>query len=244
MTDNLGDIFGEDEEAPTTRPKSDLVGRVSTGYFDKATNTPGQLTEFRFMVSSKDVAQAVAQRLGGAPLEIEDAKGEFFIQVQTDAEVLRDVVLAGPDAIYTDQKWWVNGELLHHCTGRYYLDDERKGQRCDCPPTFEEKKAKGNRGAKPDIRVRFTFADDPELGIFELKSSSWMFRKTLHEAVNDVERVGEGGPTVVNIVNELVEYTPKKGKMANKLVSYRKPLIQARAAYDDAITDAPDPADG
>jgi hypothetical protein len=34
-----------------------------------------------------------------------------------------------------------------------------------------------------------------------------------------------------------VEYTPKKGPMRNKLVSYTKPVIKVVKAYDDAIAD-------
>lgn len=240
--DALNDIWAEDEESkpePRKKYSSDLVGIIASTGYDKANNKGLMFDTFRVTTSGRDTADAVAQLYGGAPVEDPDAKGEFFTVVDTDRDKLY-LVVNGTESVSFDMKKWENGVLTHWCTGRYYLDEDRKGTRCDCPKFFAERKARGKKGIgpKPDIRVRGPFADDTELGMVEFRTKNWGVLERLHETGAALDAID--GPALVEIEIEHVEYDIEKGPDAGQHRSFRVPHINVKKAYDDAITDAPE----
>lgn len=240
--DALNDLWADDEESkpePRKKYSSDLVGIIAATGFDKAKNKGLMFENFRVTTSGEESGQSVAQLYGGAPVEDPDAKGEFFMVVDTDRNKL-NLVIDGTDAVHFDMKKWENGMLTHWCTGRYYLDDERKGQRCDCPSTFAERKYRGQKGIgpKPDIRFRGPLADDVELGEFEFRTKNWTILEHLHETGEALDAVD--GPSLVEIEIEFISFTVEKGSDAGQKREFYLPRVAVKKAYDDAIADAPE----
>ncbi|CAA07127.2 gp3 [Lomovskayavirus C31] len=236
---------GDEDNKPKKRETyaDDTVGRFHSGYSEtneRGKVVPVALDKWRISTGEQSVADAVAQLFGGTPVENEESTSENFIDVFTDRPKVPVIIEA--DGIHWDMKLWLNGKLKHHCDGFDFVshaDEEMIGQPCGCPKLFDERKAAAKEydAPNPAITVTFTLADDPELGRFKFQTGSWTLFKVLHEAEDDVERVGKGGAVLANLELELVEYTPKRGPMRNKLVSYYKPTITVLKSYNDAIAD-------
>lgn len=240
-------IWAEDEENKPKKRETysdETVGRFYSGTqeFDEKSKkmVPVALSEWRIATGEKHIADALAQLFGGTPEEDEESPSENFINLFTSKSSVP--VIIEQDGIYWDMKQWVNGKLKHHCDGFDFLshsDEDMVGQPCGCPTIFAERKAAANEydAPNPNIVVTFSLADDPELGKFKFVTGSWTLFKVLHEAEEALETIGDGGPVLANLGLELVEFTPKKGKMRGQLVSYIKPTIDVRKPYDDAIAE-------
>ncbi|MFE6159826.1 hypothetical protein ACFQ7F_13045 [Streptomyces sp. NPDC056486] len=234
----------ENKPEPRKVYSDDSNGRFAFGYMEKdetGKTYPATLSEWKFSTGDKNVADAVAQLLGGTPVENEETTNENFIEVFTSAESL-DVIIPA-DGIESDMKQWVNGKLTHHCTGSVFLshpsNEKLVGQPCNCPALFAERKQAANdyMGPKPSITVAFRLADDEGLGKFKFVTGSWSLAERLHEAENALASVGEGGPVLANLTLEEVSYVAKKGKMKGKTVEYTKPAIHIVKPFNDAIAD-------
>ncbi|MFD9629804.1 recombination directionality factor [Streptomyces violascens] len=222
------------ETDPSAKPKQtfsdDTVGRFHGG--KQENGLPVALSDWRVTTGNPEVAAAVAQLMGGQPVET-DSTSENFIEVLTDTNKVK-VVLSGPDAITSDLKLWNGPSLIHHCDGVEFLSpEEDKGKPCRCPELMEDRKAaaKSKRGPSPSIAVAFRLAEDYDLGLFKLQTGSWKLAEVLHEVENALDRVG--GEALATIELELVEYTTKKGRD----VSYRKPVIRVLKSWSDAIAE-------
>jgi len=238
-------IWAKDEENKPAERKvysDDTVGRLHSGYMDESNPkkpVPVALEKWRFSTGDKVVADAVAELFGGTPAENDESTSENFIDVFTDAGKVP--VIIEQEGIYWDMKQWINGKLVHHCDGFTFLshtkDDALIGAACGCPVLFADRKqaAKDYQGPNPAIKVTFRLADDPELGLFSFQTGSWTLFKVIHESEGALENVGETATGALEL--EYVEYTPKKGPMRNKLVSYTKPNIIVGRAYNDAIAE-------
>ena len=223
----------------------DTNGRFAFGYMEKDEATgktyPASLSEWKFATGDKNIADAVAQLLGGTPVENEETSADNFIDVFTSAETLPVVIQS--DGIESDMKQWVNGKLVHHCTGTVFLshpsNEKLVGKPCNCPELFADRKqaARDYMGPNPSITVTFRLADDESLGVFKFVTGSWSLAERLHEAENALEVVGKGGPVFAKLVLENVSYIAKKGKMKGKPVEYTKPVISIVKPYNDAIAD-------
>ncbi|MER5862217.1 hypothetical protein [Kitasatospora sp. NPDC002040] len=224
-------IFETDPDAmPKGTFSDDTVGRFHSG---KAVDgLPVALSEWRVSTGDPDVAAAIAQLLGGTPVET-DSQSENFIEVETSVDKVK-VILAGSGAITSDLKLWNGSNLIHHCDGVEFLSpDEDKGKPCRCPALMEDRKAaaKSKRGPSPSISVSFRLADDYHLGLFRFQTGSWMLAQVLHEVENALDRID--GEALCSLELELVEYTTKKGRD----VSYRKPVIRVLKSWNDAMAD-------
>jgi hypothetical protein len=231
-------IFETDPDAAPKERTSytdDTVGRFHSGTTEvdaRGQTIPVSLAEWRVTTGSQAVADAVAQLLGGTPVET-DSTSENFIEVLTTADGVQ-VILDGPDAIKSDMKLWNRSKLVHHCDGVEFLSpDDKAGRPCGCPELFAERKAaaKDFIGPSPSISITFRLADDPELGTFRFQSGSWTLAEVLHQYDNALTKVG--GESVATLALELVEYTTKKGRN----VSYRKPVLNGIRSYNSAITE-------
>lgn len=237
------------ETDPENKPKErvtysdDTVGRLHSGYMDETDPRkprPVALSEWRFSTGERTVAGAVAELFGGTPVENEESGSERFIDVFTKATKIP--VIIGPGGIESDMKQWINGKLVHHCTGARFLshpDEEKIGQPCGCPALFAERKqrAKDYMGPNPAITVTFQLADDPELGTFKYQTGAWTLAKILHESEDALARVGKGGPVLAELELEYVEFVLTKGKDRGQTVSYTKPVIRIKKSYNDAIAE-------
>ncbi|AFU62220.1 recombination directionality factor [Streptomyces phage TG1] len=235
---NLWATDPENKPKPRQTFSDDAVGRLHGGYMDTTGRKPKPvaLSEWRFSTGDKVVADALAQLFGGTPAENDDTDSEHFIDVFTEAK--RVPVIVEPDGIEADMKQWVNGKLIHHCDGVKFLSpDDKRGDLCGCPSLFAERKAaaKDYQGPNPSIKVTFRLADDPELGKFTYSTGSWTLAAVLHEALNDLDRIGETAYGYVEL--EYVEFIPSRGPMRGKTVSYTKPVLKFVKPYNDAIAD-------
>ncbi|MFD8115439.1 recombination directionality factor [Streptomyces microflavus] len=224
------------ETDPDAKPKAtfsdDTVGRFHGG--KQENGIPVALAEWRVTTGDPDVADAIAQLMGGAAVET-DSTSENFIEVLTERDKVK-VVLSGPDAIQSDLKLWNGSALIHHCDGVEFISpDEDRGKACHCPALMEERKAaaKTKRGPAPSIAVTFRLAEDYDLGLFKLQTGSWKLAEVLHEVENALDKVSD--EALCSLELELVEYTTKKGRD----VSYRKPVIRVLKSWKDAIAEAP-----
>ncbi|WP_406737601.1 hypothetical protein OG365_07125 [Streptomyces sp. NBC_00853] len=222
------------ETDPNARPKAtfsdDTVGRFHGG--KQENGIPVALGEWRVTTGDPEVADAIAQLMGGAPVET-DSTSENFIEILTTTNKLK-IVLSGSDAITSDLKLWNGSALIHHCDGVEFLSpDEDRGKPCRCPELMDDRKAaaKAKRGPAPAIAVTFRLAEDYDLGLFRLQTGSWKLAEVLHEVENALDKVG--GEALATIELELVEYTTKKGRD----VSYRKPVIRVLKSWNDAVTE-------
>ncbi|MFG2916270.1 hypothetical protein ACGF0D_25690 [Kitasatospora sp. NPDC048298] len=222
------------ETDPAARPKEtfsdDTVGRFSGG--KQENGIPVTLPAWRVSTGDPEVAKAIAQLMGGEPEET-DSTNENFIDVETTTDKVK-VVLTGVDAISSDLKLWNGSNLIHHCDGVEFLSpEEDKGRPCGCPALMEDRKAaaKSKRGPSPSISVEFRLAEDYDLGVFRLQTSSWKLAEVLHVIENSLIKVD--GEALCLLELELVEYTTSKGRD----VSYRKPVIRVIKAWNEAISD-------
>ncbi|WP_327304727.1 hypothetical protein OG730_15075 [Streptomyces sp. NBC_01298] len=222
------------ETDPNAKPKGsfsdDTVGRFHGG--KQTDGIPVALSEWRVTTGDPEVADAIAQLMGGQAVET-DSTSENFIEVLTTTNKVK-VVLSGPSAVTSDLKLWNGSQLIHHCDGVEFLSpDEDRGMPCRCPALMEDRKAaaKTKRGPSPSISVLFRLAEDYELGLFRFQTGSWKLAEVLHEVENALEKVG--GEALATIELELVEYTTKMGRD----VSYRKPVIKVLKSWSDAVAE-------
>ncbi|MGG7570360.1 hypothetical protein [Streptomyces sirii] len=218
-------VFDND---PSARPKvysSDFVGRFRAG--QKLNGRPVGLSAWRITTGDPEVGKAVANLYGGIPQSWETTK-EDSLEVLSDADTVK-IIVDGPDAVsFRMALYGMTGKPIHACDGVEFTDSEdpRVGQPCGCPQTLQERKAaaKAGHGPKPDQRVEFRLADDPELGKFKLLTGSWDFMKTLEGVWRELEAVG--GPALCTLSLEPVEFTTKSGVD----VSYRKPVLKVHGS--------------
>lgn len=235
------------ETDPDSKPRERVsfddgtVGRFHSGkqeLSDKGKLVPVSLNAWEMSTGDIDTANGLADFFRTTVIDTQ-SESENFLRIETGAERI-EVVLSGPKALTSDLKLWYNNQLTHHCDGVEYLsgDDPNGfplvGTPCDCPQTFAERKAnaKVGRGPKPDIKVVASLAGAEDLGTFAFKTGAWTMAEDLWKYEETLAAIG--GPAVADLVLELVEYTPKKGPMAGKLVSYRKPVLENIRPYDQA----------
>lgn len=227
-------IFETDPEAkpkPRAAFQSDIVGRFRSGR--QTDGRPESLSEWRVTTGDPAVAEAISGMYGGHPEEWETPKEDALEVLTNSAKV--DILIDSADAISaTMVLWGMGGDKVHECDGVALItDDEDNGKPCGCPPLLAERKAlaKKGRGPKPNISMKFRLADDPELGYFRFQSASWDLTRVLHEVQDALDNVGTVALATLSL--EVVEFTPKAGPMAGRLVSYRKPVIDVKGAAED-----------
>ncbi|MFJ9616694.1 recombination directionality factor [Streptomyces noursei] len=228
-------IFDTDPDA-RPKPRQSFNDEYAARFYmgRQVDNQPEALSEWRVMTADREVGQAIAQLVGGRPVETDSSADKFIEILTTSARIL--VVLDGPGAITSDMKLWNRGKLVHHCDGVDFLshaDEKRVGTACGCPTLFAERKqaARDYMGPAPSINVRFRLADDPDLGQCHFQTTSWTLAEVLHEHDEALTRIG--GEALCELSIEAVEYTTKKGRN----VSYLKPVLRVLKSWNDAIAD-------
>ncbi|GAA3018622.1 recombination directionality factor [Streptomyces fulvorobeus] len=244
MANNLVSIFQTDPDAKP-RPKAnfsnDYVGRFRSGRL--VGKQPESLNEWRVTTGDPEVADVISQLMGGVA-EDWDTDKEDNLQVLTDSASV-EIIIESSDAIDASMKLFGFSGLTHHCDGVKFLSDDDPtlvGERCDCPPMLEDRKAraKSGKGPKPSIDVTFKLAEAPELGKFRFNSGGWSLVNVLHEVIESIDTVGgrvdgEGGlvinpgrPVRATLTIEHVSYTTKAGRD----VAYNRPVIDVLGVYE------------
>ncbi|AWY05728.1 hypothetical protein SEA_GRETCHEN_40 [Microbacterium phage Gretchen] len=227
-------IFGTDPEnqpKPRQRFSDDFVGQLHSGY--QLDGTPSALEEWRITTGDPEVADRVHELYKGEAPEEWETKSERNLQVFTDASAI-DVIVADSKAIRQRMILWGNDRKpVYISDGEFILDDaghptdERDP---DADLTFQERKDKKAYGANPSAEITFRLADDPNLGIFVLKSNSWGLAHFL--AAEDIEGQIDaiGGPAILRLKLVPVSFKAKNGPRKGKTVSYTATEIEVIGA--------------
>ena len=241
---SIFDFDDVDQDVTNTterRPASEHVGLLSMGKVvdGRVTVLPG----WRIATGDKKLAENLGQ-LFSAPVEETDSTKEEFIDVLTDHEKL-PVVIDGMSAVYTDWKLFVNQKLKHHCDHTVFISGEDrdgnplKGKACGCPKSFAESKALADEdeGPSPCIEIKMRLADDPELGVFLWKTSSFNFAKEFYMIEHAIK--SNPGELLFSLEMEHITWTVQKGKDKGQTRSFTKPALIYVKPMNEAVADEP-----
>lgn len=225
-------IFDTDPDAkPKPKPSynNEFAFRFRSGKMNG--RKPMSLDAWRVTTGEKEVAESIAQLMGGSVNEWETSKDDF-LEVLTGKDSV-EVVISGVKAIKSTLVLWGQRGPIHECDGVTSLLSDDFGQPCGCPSLLADRKAlaKAGRGPAPNTKVEFRLAEDYDLGLGQFVSTSWELVKVLHEIANDLDEVGDEALCELSL--ELVEYDHSTyGR-----VSYRKPVIKVIKAWSEAIAE-------
>lgn len=223
-------IFQTDPDAaPKERTSSDIVGRFRAG--QQINGKPHALQEWRVTTSDPDVADRIAELLGGTPEDWE-TKSAQNIEVLTSAHEVR-IILEAPRGVHTDLGVkGGDGKLIRRCDGVTQLgcsdDDPAKGKDCQCPEDYQGRKAAADKGwgCSPNIAIYFVLEEDSGLGKFAFYSQSWNFAKELVAVEEELESLT--GPIAATFGLEVISFTAKDGTP----IRYTKPYLKLDKAKD------------
>ncbi len=148
-----------------------LSGRVHVGW-QRSGKPVAQLT-WRVTTEDHVVAEAVAGKYGGEPAKVRPSSSEHEVLIRSDA---LNIVVPGREAVMHGMALAARGMVFHACEG-----SDVRGLQCGvCASTAGGRMdaAWEGRGARPRSRLRFGMADLPDLGLFEIVSSSWDFAES------------------------------------------------------------------
>lgn len=225
-------IFGGPDGAPQKKTSfaDDVVGRFRSGYV--ANKRPVALQEWRVTTGDPEVADAIADLLGGSEPKEWDASGEDNLEVYSDANEV-EVILDGSRALRQAMVLYGRKGTIYVSDGETIsYPDDRKGEADpQAGQTLQERKAaaKDGTGAEPRIEIFFRLAEKPDLGIFKFQSGSWSLASDLayHGTEDEIEEIAADGAKVrASLSLELVEFVAKNGPRAGQTVSYTKPVLK------------------
>jgi hypothetical protein len=199
------------------------------GYYDADAKKPVNLTEWLFVFNNPETASAFAELYRGTPVEDEESPRDFNISLFSSAATIDGVVTE--ESFEADMRLYVNGKLVHHCTGTKFLshpmDDSLIGTPCGCPKSLAERKkaAAAGLGPSPYIDITFTLVDDQEYKV-KFHTGSWGLLRNLPSLVNAVIAAGRGGEAVVTFGKK--EIQTQKGTAI-------VPTVDVVGAPNDAI---------
>ncbi|MFB7147831.1 MULTISPECIES: recombination directionality factor [Streptomyces] len=182
---------------------------------------PIAVSAWRVVTGDHAVADAVGGLYGGAP-QLLDAGDEHAVEVLTRRDHI-PVLLGGRGAVSLRMMMRGAGETFHVCDGTRFLEPTgARGSLCGCPASLADRKAaaQAGRGPTPEVRIGFRLADLPELGVFDLVSTSWELAAELPALAVALDAAAV--PVVGVLRYELVEFTTRSGIA----VSYRRPVVE------------------
>lgn len=173
------------ETAPQSSGPSGDTFRLRNGMVKRG--KPVALAVWRVTCDSTDVAESIVELFGGDVSENDSDKES--LQVMTEAESI-DIIIP-PAGIDTGFALWHDGKLVRKCNGETQTSGDEEGLPCPCAGlSWDERKAAGAGTCKPDILIRLTLAQAPDLaeGIFRSGNLTLMRDIQRHEAkVQDAE---------------------------------------------------------
>ncbi|GAB7105356.1 hypothetical protein JCM4814A_36700 [Streptomyces phaeofaciens JCM 4814] len=210
------------DDAGADRPRvsaSDPVGRFHVAR--QRGGRPIALSAWRITTADLAVADAVGGLYGGVP-QLLDTGDEHVVEVLTRHDHI-SVLLGGCGAVSLRMVMRGAGETFHVCDGTRLLEPRgARGSLCGCPASLADRKgaAQAGRGPTPEVRIGFRLADLPELGVFDLVSTSWELAAELPELAAALDTAAV--PVVGVLRYGLVEFTTRSGIA----VSYRRPIVE------------------
>ncbi|MGW1250890.1 recombination directionality factor [Streptomyces sp. NPDC002535] len=210
------------DDARGDRPRvsaSDPVGRFHVAR--QRGGRPIALSAWRVTTEDHAVADAVGGLYGDVP-QLLGTGDEHVLEVLTRRDHIR-VLLGGRRAVSLRMAMRGAGETFHVCDGTRFLEPTgARGSRCGCPASLADRKAaaQAGRGPTPEVRLDFRLADLPELGVFDLVSTSWELAAELPELAAALDMAAV--PVVGVLRYGLVEFTTRSGIA----VSYRRPVVE------------------
>jgi hypothetical protein len=176
------------------------------------------LSEWRVTTGDPDIAERIAELLGGTPEESGTDRSDN-IQVMTSASRV-PVHIQSANDLRTRMILHRHRAPAHGCERMYFLADQERGQPCGCRDLHPERKEHTKCGGpKPDISLRFRLSADPKLGTFLFASGSWSLVADLPEVERRLSEAD--GPVAADLGIIRVQYTTKDGKG----VAYHRPEI-------------------
>ncbi len=227
-------IFGDDPAdlpQPRANWSDDLVGRFRSGM--QVDGEPYPLTEWRLTTGDPDVAAAVHRLFGGVAPATWETSGDDNIEVLTEATDIA-IVIESPAALRQRMVMFTeDGKLLGASDGEFMFDDHGKLTKtpdADRALGFADRKAKGQAGTgpNPDIDLYFRLADDPDLGIFQLKSNSWRLAKDLIRDGVETKLAKAGNDAKATLSLEQVSFVPR-GEEEDARVTFTATRIKVKA---------------
>lgn len=133
---------------------------------------PAKLEAFRFTTPSRQIADAVAQLLGGQVADGQLASGKRTFDVETSATELPVMLPPGALAISQFYEMWTAAGCARRCDGEI---EQRSQEPCKCPldPEKRSELAKEGSACKPITRLNVMLPDLPDLGVWLLSSTGW-----------------------------------------------------------------------
>lgn len=186
-------------------------------------NRPVALSTWAFTTDESETADYLAQTFGGE-IEVLDVEKGDDQQIVTEAASI-DVLLSGPKALSSVMVLYgMDRKPIHRCDGMFSLLDDDKGEPCGCPPEFKARKDRANngRGPKPEIKLNFQLADNPELGIGLYRTGSWTLVRDLPEIEAELEARQGDEPIAAKLKLVHVEFVTNAGMN----VSYYRPVVE------------------
>lgn len=211
------------EDAPRPRDKSrfaaDIVGRLKGGFM--IGTRPVASETWLFTTDDEDVSTELIGLYGGEVEVLDVERGDDHRLITEVSEI--KVTLDSPGDLVTRMVQFGPKGPIHTCDGQVFLDGDDKGEPCGCPSSYQDRKAlsKSGRGPSPEIRFRLKLVDNPELGYFVYRTSSWTLVADLPQIEKELAAVGS---ELINLTLRLerVEYTTKAGRD----VSYVRPVVE------------------
>ena len=196
-------IFDVETEAKP-RQTYDTVGRFRSGHM--IGKRPQTLNEWRVTTDDPEVADVIAEMLGGKAQQWDNERQPF--EVFTTAQSVPVIV----EKVFSSMTLWGRSGPIRKCDGATIsYPEDSAGQACECSKygSLAERKAAAERGTgcQPDITIRFRLAEAPDLGVFEFKTGSWSMARDIAKVEADLARFG--GMARGTLALEQVEFTAK-----------------------------------
>ena len=212
----------------------DFVGRFRSGH--QVGGRPESLTEWRVTTGDPDVAEWIKDTYKGKDISEWDATGEDNLEVFTDVSVIKIITQAEglEQAMVLRNR---NGQVVRVSDGEVitYPEDQAGSPDPQAGQTFAERKqaARDGMGAVPEVKLTFRLADNPDLGLFQFRSSSWGFVSDL-EYQNVWDELADYENVLCTLSLKEVSFVAKSGEMKGKTVTYTKPALAVIGDADNA----------
>jgi hypothetical protein len=184
----------------------DVVGRFRIG--DVINDKPRSLSEFRVTTGDPDLADKLYDLLGGDAPKSRETDQEDNLDLYTASNSV-DVIFEGPKAIRSQLALRAQGGKPIYISDGLTIDypPEREGEAdpdASLPLDKRKQRSKDGIGPKPEVDLYFRLADEPDWGVFRLRSGSWVLAQDLARDEIAEQLAASDGPRNATISLERV----------------------------------------